>query len=328
MDVVREQLASKGVSEKSSDLIVNSRRSGTQSHYKSAWGKWASWCMEQKIDPVRCPVKHILDFLTDLCTKGLQYSTIGGYRSAISAFHENCDGSSIGEHPLVKRLMVGIFNKRPPQPRYGFTWDVETVLRYINGLDSSTIDIKLLSLKLTVLLALTGASRASELNILDTKFLSKYSSVYIFELDGVTKTQKPGDSPTKIKLFRFQENLSLCVCHTIDEFLSRTKERRGTETRLLISHIKPYRRVSTDTVSRWLKTIIGLAGIDTKIFKGHSTRSATTSKASSLGISVREILERANWTNESTFQKFYNRKIDPGKGERFQKALLSSFEQG
>uniref|UniRef100_A0A7M5UHC3 Uncharacterized protein n=1 Tax=Clytia hemisphaerica TaxID=252671 RepID=A0A7M5UHC3_9CNID len=37
MDVVREQLASKGVSEKSSDLIVNSRRSGT--HYKSAWGK-------------------------------------------------------------------------------------------------------------------------------------------------------------------------------------------------------------------------------------------------------------------------------------------------
>ena len=329
MGVVREQLASKGVSEKASDLIINSRRSGTRSHYKSAWGKWASWCDQRQVDPIGCPVKHILEFLTSLFTKGLQYSTIGGYRSAISAYHENCDGSSVGEHPLVKRLMIGIFNERPPQPRYGFTWDVETVLRFINGLDSSKIDVKLLSLKLTVLLALTGASRASELSMLNTEFLSKYSSVYIFELDGITKTRKPGDPPTKVELFRFQENLSLCVCHTIDEFLSRTKERRGTETQLLISYIKPYKKVSTDTISRWLKEIIGLAGIDTKVFKGHSTRSAATSKASSLGISVKEIMERANWrTNESTFQRFYNKKIGPSKGEEFQKSLLSSFEQG
>ena len=159
------------------------------------------------------------------------------------------------------------------------------------------MDFKLLSLKLTVLLALTGASRASELNMLDTEFLSRYSSRYTFELEGITKTQKPGDPPTKIELFKFQENLSLCVCNTIDEFLSR-------------------------------KEVIGLAGIDTKVFKGHSTRSAATSKPSSLGISVKDILERANWTNESTFQKFYNKKIDSGKGEIFQKTILSSFEQG
>ena len=328
MDVVRKQLASKGISEKATTLIIDSRRSGTRSHYKSAWGKWASWCGERQVDPVGCPVRHILDFLTELFMKGLQHSTIGGYRSAISAYHDSCDGSSVGEHPLVKRLMIGIFNKRPPQPRYGFTWDVETVLRYINDLDSSKIDIKLLSLKLTVLLALTGASRASELNMLDTEFLSRYSSKYTFELEGITKTQKPGDRPTKMDLFKFQENLSLCVCHTIDEFLSRTKERRGAETRLLISYNKPFKRVSTDTISRWLKEVIGLAGIDTKIFKGHSTRSAVTSKASRLGISMKDILERANWTNESTFQRFYNKKIGPGKGEIFQKSIVGSFEQG
>ena len=36
------------------------------------------------------------------------------------------------------------------------------------------------------------------------------------------------------------------------------------------------------------------AGIDTKIFKGHSTRSALTSKAGLAGLSVNEILEALN----------------------------------
>ena len=102
MDLVREQLASKGLSKEASSLIVQSRRAGTQSHYKSAWGQWASWCAQQQIDPVRCPLNQILEFLTSLFSKGLQYSTIGGYRSAISAFHENCEGTSIGEHLWLK----------------------------------------------------------------------------------------------------------------------------------------------------------------------------------------------------------------------------------
>ena len=43
------------------------------------------------------------------------------------------------------------------------------------------------------------------------------------------------------------------------------------------------------------------AGIDTKIFKEHLTRSALTSKAGLAGLSVNEILERGSWTNASTW---------------------------
>ena len=131
--------------------------------------------------------------------------------------------------------MVGIFNQRPPLPRYGFTWDIELVLKYMNGLDSSTISIELLTYKLTALLALTAASRASELSMLDTRFLSKYHSVYVFKVKGVVKTQKPGKSLPKLEFFRFEENLSLCVCHTIDKYLERTKENRGNTNQLLLS---------------------------------------------------------------------------------------------
>ena len=48
---------------------------------------------------------------------------------------------------------------------------------------------------------------------------------------------------------------------------------------LLISHIEPHREVKNCTISRWLKDMLNLSGIDTTQFKEHSTRSASTSKA-------------------------------------------------
>jgi hypothetical protein len=62
-----------------------------------------------------------------------------------------------------------------------------------------------------------------------------------------------------------------------------------------------------------------LAGIDISIYKAHSTRSATTSKAKIIGLSAQEIMQRANWTRESTFRRFYHRNL---KEQPLQKAVL------
>ena len=70
----------------------------------------------------------MLEFLTDLFDKGLQYRTINTYRNAISMTHLPLDGSLIGSHPLVSRFMKGVFQSRPPCPRYLATWDVSVVL--------------------------------------------------------------------------------------------------------------------------------------------------------------------------------------------------------
>lgn len=57
---------------------------------------------------------------------------------------------------------------RTPQPRYQNTWDVDTVLDFVLKMgDNSDLSLKMLSLKLTTLLALTSASRASEINQLN-----------------------------------------------------------------------------------------------------------------------------------------------------------------
>ena len=66
---------------------------------------------------------------------------------------------------------------------------------------------------------------------------------------------------------------------------------------------------------------MGKAGIDTGIWKPHSTRGASTSKAHAQGVSVKEILDSANWTNVGTFQRFYRRPIE-GKSDVFSKTVL------
>jgi hypothetical protein len=49
---------------------------------------------------------------------------------------------------------------------------------------------------------------------------------------------------------------------------------------ILISiHRPPYAPVKPCSISLWIRSILNSAGIDTRIFKGHSTRSASTSNA-------------------------------------------------
>ena len=45
--------------------------------------------------------------------------------------HKNIEAAPIGQHPLVSRLMRGIYNFRPPKPQYCNTWDVAAVLSWI-----------------------------------------------------------------------------------------------------------------------------------------------------------------------------------------------------
>ena len=62
-------------------------------------------------------------------------------------------------------------------------------------------------------------------------------------------------------------------------------------------------------------------GLDVDVFKGHSTRSASTSKARLSGISVNDILSRESWSNEYTWQKFYHKQV-VSEEQLFQEGVL------
>ena len=65
--------------------------------------------------------------------------------------------------------------------------------------------------------------------------------------------------------------------------------------------------------------MLKLAAVDVNIFKGHSTRSTSTSKATVSGLSLCEILERGSCSSASTSQRLYKKDFIPTAAANFWK---------
>ena len=92
--------------------------------------------------------------------------------------------------------MKGIFNARPPQPQYTFIWDLQTVLNFIEenwGIIKEIID-KEVSLKWTMLMALTKVSRASKMHHLRIGNIVQLSNQYVSKYSKLHKSWKKGNS--------------------------------------------------------------------------------------------------------------------------------------
>ena len=231
--------------------------------------------------------------------------------SSCDYYHSPIEGQPVGRHPRVSALLTGVFNLRPPLPKYSFVWDVSDVLKYIRlmPLDDS-ISNKDLTLKLSTLLAIASASRASEICYLDIRYLVKGKDSYEFHFVKLTKSWRRGKPRPKICFHFLTEEPELCICKTIDQYLTRSEGwRSDQDTQLLLSHVSPHGPVAVGTVSRWLMELLGLAGIDTGKFSGHSTRYASTSKAKSVGIPLKEIVKRGQWSSDSMFRNRYCQEV-------------------
>ena len=308
------------LSKEAAEIVRDARRTGTQKAYSSSWTKWSGWCNSRQLDPFCAPVEHIMNFLTEQFNSGMEYSTVNGYRSAISAEHIGVDGIKVGQHPRVCTLLKGMFNRRPPQPRYTETWEVDKVLDLFRKWPvDSGLDLKKLSLKVTMLMALTGAMRQSELQLLRWDHCLDKGDEFHCIIAGLTKTRRVGQGPLSLIFKSFPEE-KLDVVASLRAYLARTARLRKRETQLLISYVRPHGKIVACSVARWLQEVMKLAGIDTEKYKAHSTRGASASKARRIGLSVQEIMERANWLRESTFRKFYYRETE---NTTFQSVVLT-----
>lgn len=153
---------------KAINIVLQSWRLSSQNQYDAHINKWLLFCTQRQANQI-CPGMSVaVEFLTNVYEEGLSYSSINSARCALSAIIDTSDSvhRTFGEHPDVKRFMKGIFQSRPPLPRYSKTRDVNSVLQYISSMgDSQDLSLKDLTLKLTMLVALTTAQRGQSLHL-------------------------------------------------------------------------------------------------------------------------------------------------------------------
>lgn len=201
--------------------------------------------------------------------KGASYGSINSLRSAISLIL----GSGLGENLDVKRFCKGVSKTRPPRPKYDSTWNPKIVLDFISKwFPNNEISLKNLTLKVVTLLALTTGQRMQTLAAINVSNIENLIDRIDIKILKILKTSGPNRVQPNLVLPFFNEDFSICVASALSEYVNRTEVIRGHETSLFISWKKPHKTVSEQSLSRWIKEVLHLSGLDTSKFSAYSTR--------------------------------------------------------
>ena len=322
MEGVRKTLT--GISNQAIDLIMNSWSKNTKKVYHTYINEWENFCNKKGI-PLEMAITNTylaIEFLTYLFrVRNLGYSAINNARSALSTIIVTGNNETFGKHPLVSRLMKGMFWERPSLSRYTVTYDASIVLRHLRTITLDAISLKQLSYKIVTLLCFLTGQRDQSINEIDIDFMYKDDKQLVFYIPTVLKTTTPRHHLKPLTLLRFTEE-PLCVVTHIERYLHITEKTRSTR-KLIISTVPPHGSVATSTVSRWVRETLKEAGINTTTFTSHSTRSSSTSTAKVRGLSIEEIRTAAGWTNDSIFAKYYDKAVI----NNFGNILLNNLEK-
>ncbi|MPC25694.1 ATP-binding cassette sub-family F member 2 [Portunus trituberculatus] len=158
------------------------------------------------------------------------------------------------------------------------------------------------------LMLLVSGQRGQTLHLLDIRNMTVSNSKVSFRIGDFLKTSRPGNHLSELVFEAYDPNRLICVYTAIRSYLDRTRETRGSTTKFFVTTKNPVKLASRDTLHRWTKVAMRDAGIDLSIFSPHSTRSASSSKAS-LTLPVPLILAIMGWSTESVFAKYYKKPL-------------------
>ena len=237
----------------------------------------------------------MLEFLAYLFNKGVTYGTLNSTRSAIALVV----GDKISQDANMTRFFKGVYKLRPTKPKYNKVWDVQVVLdEFIKMNPLQKLNLSQLTEKTVTLLALVTAQRAQTISLIKINNIKATNTGYEIEIPDLIKTLRSGTAQPLLLVSNFDED-------PLRRYLEVTEPLRGTFQELFISTTKAYRRVCTQSISRWIRNSLHKCGVD-KEFTAHSTRHASTSAAAKKGASVAHIRKAA------------------GAGRTHQKCLLKS----
>ena len=288
MASIDRSFETEGFSGRARNLLSASWRKGTQKDYSAKFDKFSSWCDSKQVDPYKATLNEVADFLAYLFESGLQYRTIAGYRSMLSAVLPPIQNCPVGQHPHISRLIKGVFHSRPPKIKLLPEWDLEVVLSTLEKHPFEplpTATLKCITLKTVFLLAITTFRRCSDLQSLriDQESMKVQEKGITFIRHGLSKQDRQNHYGIKIHVPSFDERTLVDPKRSLNLYLEKTKNIREKlnatdRVKLFLALNEPHKPVTTATISSWIVQTIKMAYDDDNLkVKAHSTRAIAPS---------------------------------------------------
>ena len=261
--LIKEYVQTQNVPSTAQDIILASWKKSTLGKYNSILKRWADFCHQRGKDKFCTNADEIITFLTTMIeNENIGYNTICGYRSALNTVISIPQFPDISEHPLIRRFIKGVFNIKPPEPRYTYTWDVNGVLEYFNNLcENEALDYKQLSYKLVTLLMLLAGTRVNSLTAFSCNKMSLNSYKCTFIPCKLLKHSRPNFIFKPIEYNRYSANDKLCPVLLIKEYIRRRTVLDTNTHQLIVTVNKPHGSAHRDTKNpvltrKYLKRIV------------------------------------------------------------------------
>jgi integrase len=301
--------------------MLRARRQSSNKLYGTYLLLWKTFCSQRDINMYKATVAQGLNFLQTLVTDNKGYSAVNTARSALSSVLRY-GGTTFGQQPDVQLFMKGVYNQRPPVPRYTRIWDVDVVLVLLKAwspADKLTLDK--LTMKVVVLLLLVTGQRPQIFRGLRVDQMEVSGSSFVFDVDNsCLKQGRLGYKLEPIRLVKYAPDRRLCIYRYLTVYLRRTLDHRAGHKQLILTCKKPYGPATVNTIARWIKLVLKEAGVNVGEYKPGSVRHASTSMAKAQGVPIGEILASGGWSGSSVFAKYYNKPIE-GKKQFANKVL-------
>ena len=78
-------------------------------YYSLHINRWFNHCIMHNIDPFDSSVNQDAEVLAEYFHEGVRYLMVNTARSALSSIFRAKDGTHFGKHPLIVRLLRGMF---------------------------------------------------------------------------------------------------------------------------------------------------------------------------------------------------------------------------
>ena len=269
--------------------LRNSKADNTIRAYKSDFNDFGLFCAQNGFKSLPSDPKIVSLYLTQLSTKNVKISTIKRRLVSIGVIHKLKGHYLDTKHPLIVENLMGIKRRKGIIQNGKKPLLINNLKKIINVIDEQKKEkIKILRDRTIILIGFSGGFRRNEIVSLDFDDLDFVEEGLKINIKR-SKTDQFGAGSTKG--LPYFENSQYCPVVSIQKWIEISKINSGALFRRFTkgSNLSE-KRLTDQTVALLIKEYLGLAGIDSTNYSGHSLRSGFATSAAEAGAEERTIM--------------------------------------
>ena len=269
--------------------LQSSKADNTVRAYKSDFKDFGLFCAQNGFKSLPSEPKIVSLYLTYLSTKDAKMSTLKRRLVSIGVIHRLKGHYLDTKHPSIIENIMGIKRRKGSIQKGKKPILISHLKQLINAIDEQNSEyIKKLRDRSLMLVGFSGAFRRNEIVSLDFDDLD-------FVEEGVkiqirrSKSDQFGEG--FVKALPYFANTKYCPVISLKNWLEISLINSGPIFRRFVKGSKlSENRLTDQTVALLIKEYLGLAGIDSKNYSGHSLRSGFATSAAESGVEERNIM--------------------------------------